>query len=94
MHFILKRGGGFWFFHIPFGSIAKFESLAQFPVDYLSFLVIPCLVLILYKFARFVYFVINLFICVSPYPTQAILVPIINFRFDEIGPNDIILCNR
>ena len=28
----------FWFVHIPFGNILKFESLAQFPVDHFSHL--------------------------------------------------------
>ena len=31
----------FWFVHIPFSSTVKFESLAQFPVDYFSHPVMP-----------------------------------------------------
>ena len=34
MHLILQNI--FWFVHVPFGSIVKFQFLAQFPVDHFS----------------------------------------------------------
>ena len=38
---------GFWFVHIPFGSMVKFQFLAQFPVDHQSYLVVSSLILLL-----------------------------------------------
>ena len=49
----------FLFVHIPFVSMVKFESFAQFPLDHLSHPVIPSLVLC--RFAAFAYYVINCF---------------------------------
>ena len=37
----------FWLVHIPFGWMIKFQSLAQFPVDHLSHLILCCLILLL-----------------------------------------------
>ena len=54
----------FWFVLMLFGSMVKFFSLAQFPVDHSSKQVEPSFVLLLYKFAAFTY-VINRFISVS-----------------------------
>ena len=49
----------FWFVHIPFSSMLKFQFLAQFPVDHLlhSFVSYPMLLLRL--LATFAYDVIN-----------------------------------
>ena len=58
---------GFWFMQRLFGSMIKFLSLAQFPVDPLSQPVIPCLILLLCQFAAFAYYVMNCFIyCTIP----------------------------
>ena len=43
---------------IPFGCMVKFESLAQFPVDYLSYTVVPSLMLLSYQFATNFYYAI------------------------------------
>ena len=37
----------YWFMHIPFGRMEKFELVTQFPVDYLVHLVVSSLILIL-----------------------------------------------
>ena len=47
---------GFWFVHIPFVNIVKFQFLAQFPVDHLVHLVVVRLVFPLCKFAAFTYY--------------------------------------
>ena len=51
----------FWFVHISFGSMVKFQFFAQFPVDFLSCLVASDLVLLLCLFAILTYYVINRF---------------------------------
>ena len=61
-HIFLDRH---WFVHIPFVSRAKFSSLAQFPVDRLSYPVMPTLIFILYQLAAFAYNGINCFIILS-----------------------------
>ena len=43
MHLILLDG--FWFVHIPFGSMVKFQFLAQFSVDHLSYTVVSSFIL-------------------------------------------------
>ena len=45
MRLILMEG--FWIVHIPFGSMVKFLSFAQFPVDHLPHKVMASLVLFL-----------------------------------------------
>ena len=80
----------FWFVLIPTGGIVKFPSHAQFPVDYISRPVLPSLVLYLYKFTAFTYHVINRFSFFSTSSTLAILLRIINFRFDIIQPYDVV----
>ena len=52
----------FWFVYIPFDSIVKIQSLAQFPVNHLSHPVMLTLVLLLHLFATFIYYDINDFI--------------------------------
>ena len=49
------------------------------------------LIFILHSFASFAYNVINRFVFVSSCPTLAILLPLINFRFNIIGPYDVVL---
>ena len=65
--------------------------LAQFFIDHLSQPVVPSLVLLLCKFAVFPYNMIKHFIPNFIQPTQAILLHIINFRFNVICLYDIIL---
>ena len=55
----------FWFVHILFVSMVKFESLALFPVDHLSHPVMPSLVFLFWQFAKFLHNVINRFIFVT-----------------------------
>ena len=38
---------GFWFAHIPYGCVVKFQFLAQFPVDHLPHPVVSSLILLL-----------------------------------------------
>ena len=45
MRLILQ--GGFWFMVIPFGSIAKFQFLARFPLDHFPNIVVSNLKLFL-----------------------------------------------
>ena len=47
---------------LPFMSLIKFLSLAQFPEDHLSHPVMPTLVFLLCQFAAFVYYGISRFI--------------------------------
>ena len=66
----------FWFVHIPFGSMIKFQSLAQFPADHL---LDPVVYNLLCKFATFVYYVINRFISFSALLKLSILLCIIDY---------------
>ena len=50
---------------IPFNSMVKVSSLAQFPVDHLSHPIVPFLLLVLCQFTAFAFYVINCFISVS-----------------------------
>ena len=76
MHLILSDG--FWFEHIPFGSMIKFKSLAQFPVEYLYFPVVPSVILLLYQCAVWAYYMGKCFIFFS---TLDILLCLIDFCF-------------
>ena len=62
MHFILQEG--FWFVHIPFYSMIKFQFLIQFPVDHLPCPFVSSLILSLHEFATFAYYVINRFLSI------------------------------
>ena len=53
---------GYWFVHIPFGSMVKIQSFAQFPLDHLSHPDKPGLVHFLQLFIAFAYNMINRFI--------------------------------
>ena len=57
----------FWFVHILFICMGKFQSLVQFPVDHLSHPVVPSLVLLLCQLAVFDHYVSDSFIYVSTY---------------------------
>ena len=57
---------GFWFVHIPLGSMVKFQFLAQFPVNRHNHPVVPQLKLILCQFVTFFYKVI-IISSLSPY---------------------------
>ena len=83
----------FWLVHILFVSKDEFQSFAQFPVDYLSNPVVSSFVYLLFLYATLVYYEINCFIAVTTYFTLACqLCTIINFRFDIISPDGIVLC--
>ena len=77
---------GFWWVHIPYGSMIKFQFLAQFSVDHLSHPVSH--IVLQHEFAAFAYYVINHFVSI----TLAILLHIIDFCFIKIGPYRIVLC--
>ena len=55
---------GFWFGHVPFGSLEKFQFLRQFPVDHLSFPVVSTFIHLLRLFATFGY-VIDRFVPIT-----------------------------
>ena len=57
--------GQFWFVPITLVSKAKIESFAQFPVDHLSNPIMSSLVFLLYRFAAFAYYMINLLISIT-----------------------------
>ena len=61
----------FHFVPISFGSMVKFQYLAQFQVDHLSPSVIPSLVIRLYPFAAFAYYVIKRLLPISTKPIVA-----------------------
>ena len=52
---------------LPFGSMVKIQSLAEFPVDHVSHQVTPRLVLFQCQFAAFLYHLIR-FLCLISYP--------------------------
>ena len=78
-----------WFVHIPFDSMVKIQSFEQFPKNQL---LVTILVFLLYLLAAFVYSVINHFISSSVWPKLDILLRIIDFHLNIIGPNSIVLC--
>ena len=55
----------FWFAHIPFGSMVKFQFLAQITVDLLPHPVVSSLTLFLCKFVAFVYYAISSFVSIT-----------------------------
>ena len=55
----------FWFVHIPFGIMVKFQTCVQFPVDHFHQPIVPKLILLLCKLATFAYYVINHFVFVT-----------------------------
>ena len=74
-----------WFVHLPFGIMTKFLSLTQFLVDHFPYTIV------LYSFScQYTVFVYNRFIPFSAQPTFAILLHIISFRFNIIGPYGIV----
>ena len=62
MHFIFE--GGFWFAHILFGTVVKFQFLVPFSVDPLPCLILYCIIIFLRSFATFAYDVINCFVSI------------------------------
>ena len=82
----------FWFVHIPFIRMVKFQFIALFPVDHLTHSVVSCLILSLYWFASSTYYVIDRFISITTLPTFAILLRLIYACFDIVGPYNVILC--
>ena len=79
MHLILKER--FWFVHIPFRRIVKFQIFPQFPADHIFYPVASSLLLLLRWCDSFAYNVIYRFVFVSKLFTLAILWRIIDFRF-------------
>ena len=84
---------GFWFVHIPFGSMVEFQSLAQFPVNHPSSPVVPSFVLLLWDFSVFANYVTNHFVFVSILPTFTIILYIVDFRLNIIGPYGVVLAS-
>ena len=56
---------GFWFVHIPFGSMDKFQFFVQFPIDHLSHPIMSSHTFRWSYFAAFAYYVSNRFISFS-----------------------------
>ena len=77
--------------HIPFVGMVKFQFLAHFPVDHLAHPVVSSLVLLLCQFAAFAYYVIDGFISDTVSSAFAILLRLINPRFDMIGTYGAVL---
>ena len=77
--------------HIPFVRMVKFNFLAQFPVDHLAYPVVSSLILIPCYFAAFAN-VIDRFVSITTWPTFAILLRLIFFRFDMVSPYGVVLC--
>ena len=71
--------------HIPFGSMVKFQCLAQFLMDHLPYTVMFPLTLLLRKFALFTYPVSNRFVSITTKSRLIILLRIINFGFNFTG---------
>ena len=74
--------------HIPFGSMVKFQYLAQFSVDLLLCQVAFSLVLILPQFSVFTYYMINPLVSIT---TLVILLDLIYFCFNIVCPQGVIL---
>ena len=89
MHLILQHG--FWFVHIPFCSMIKFQFLAQFLVDNLSHPHVLSFIFFWCYFATFTY-VINSFVSITTYPKFVIPLPIIYFCFNVISSYGVIFC--
>ena len=70
----------FWFVHLPFNNRVKFQSLAQFPVNHLSYPIEFSLILFLCLFVPFDYYLIYRFY-LSLYTPSTIRLRIIHFRF-------------
>ena len=73
----------FWFVHIPFGSTVKFKFLAQFPVDHPAHPIMSSLIIFLHTFTAFTY-VIDRFVSITTWPTLAIILCLINLRFNKV----------
>ena len=65
--------GGFWFVHIPFGSMVEFHFLPQFPVDHVPYLVVSSLILFFRLFSVFTFYMINHFILFTILSSLSIL---------------------
>ena len=76
---------------ISFINKVKFHFLAQFPADHLSCTVVSSLLVQMSKFTTFAYYGINRFVFVTTKPSLAFLLRIIDFGFDRIGRNGVIL---
>ena len=90
MHLILSNR--FWFVYIQFGRKVKIQSLEQLLINHQSNLVVPSCVTLLCEFAAFTYHVINSFLSFSVNAMLAILLGIIDFRFNIIGPQSVLRC--
>ena len=62
---------------IPFVSIVKLESLAQFSLDHLLYSIMLSLMFLLCQFAASAYYVINCFVLATTLPTLVILLTIL-----------------
>ena len=66
MRLILE--GWFWFMHVPFTSMVKFQFLALFVVGHFLHQVVPSPLLILHKFAAFDYLLFWVFFHTNGFP--------------------------
>ena len=84
----------FWFVHIPFDCMVKFQFLAQFLVDCLPHPIMSSLVLPLCVFAIFAYYVSNG--CISIFLCYHLMLAIpfryVSFRFNMISPYGVVFC--
>ena len=81
----------FWFVHIPFRSMVKIQSLAQFPVDHLSNPVMFCLVIHLCQLAAFVIWLIVS--SLSKHNLHLLFCSFTYFCFKTIGRYWVLLCS-
>ena len=72
--------------------MGKYKFLAHLPVDHLADLDVSSLVFLLCQFTAFAYYVIDSFSSVTALPTFAILLRLINSRFNMIGSYGVVLC--
>ena len=76
---------GFIFLHVAFCSMIKFLFLAYFLVNHLSHPVVSSAIFLLCKFSTFAYYMIYGFLSITTKSTFAILLRIIDFRFNIIA---------
>ena len=74
----------------PFGNKVKFQFFAQFSVDHLPHWIVSSL--FLHKNVTFAYYVCNRFVFLPILTSLDILLRIIDFGFNTIGPYGVLCC--